>query len=174
MITKASHQLKQEIMWNLWLCWTWFYQTLMWLGPPLALGCGGQVSLDTAFHDSETGPWMHRHRNRRIHHHQMKTLTVEEHTWVSHFISNSETTCVSISFLRPFHCVAAVKWHRSRLFVENNTPHFRWMMVHIHPVAYDFLSLSAGSGLYSPGTRGPSICTTAQRKRSVWGHPRKQ
>lgn len=97
-----------------------------------------------------------------------------QHTWVSHFISNSETTCVSISFLQPFHCVAAVKWHRSRLFVENNTPHFRWMMVHIHPVAYDFLSLSAGSGINSPGTRGPSICTTAQGKRSVWGHPRKQ
>lgn len=42
------------------------------------------------------------------------------------------------------------------------------MEVRVRPVVYDFLSLSAGSGVSSPGFRGLSICVCSTAQGNYW------
>lgn len=123
---------------------------------------------------------MHHHRReefitKRWKHWQWRFIKTPH---IHHSVSTLETTQLhpSSSFLSTFWIFpsysktfqqsadAVVKWYCSKLFAENNTSHFRWMVVRVCPVVHDFLSLSAGSGVSSPGFRGLSIwvCSTAQ------------
>lgn len=145
------------------------------------MGAMRKKRLDPSVHSTKNSPQMHHHRNRRIYHLNMKKLTGEVH-------QNSQHSSLSLSFRHldwSLYCVhsrtpldfpnlfadlpvwgcTVVKWYCSKaFFAENNTPHFRRMEVHVCPVLHDFLSLSAGSGVSSPGFRGLSIwvCSTAQ------------